>query len=80
MVDALAAAGSGDLSDLRRVRLTHPGEPSKILDLSGLRTEQPIDVTERVQYGDVIYVPKVRERIAVLGQVNNPGTAYLPVG
>ena len=60
--------------------MTHPGQAPKILDLSGIRTDQPIDVTERVQYGDIIYVPKVRERIAVLGYVENPTTVYLPVG
>ena len=80
VVDALSAAGTHDLSDLRRIRITHPGESPKSLDLSGLRTEKPIDVTERVQYGDVVYVPKVRDKITVLGQVNKPGTVYLPVG
>ncbi len=80
VVDAVIGAGVTELSDIRRVRVTHPGGTPLILDLSGIRTEQPIDVTERVQYGDVIYVPKVRERIAVLGYVQNPTTVYLPVG
>ncbi len=80
VLDAVIGAGITDLSDLRRVRVTHPGEGTVTLDLSGIRTEQPIDVTERVQYGDVVYVPKVRERIAVLGYVTNPTTVYLPVG
>lgn len=80
VVDAISGAGTGDLSDLRRVKITHPGESAKTLDLSGLRTDQPMDITEYVQYGDVIYVPKVQDKIAVLGQVNKPGTVYLPVG
>ncbi len=80
VVDAVIGAGLTDLADLRRVRVTHPGEQPKTLDLSGIRTDQPIDVTERVQYGDIIYVPKVRDRIAVLGFVEEPTTVYLPVG
>lgn len=80
VLDALAAAGTNDLSDLRRVRVTHPGQTPKTLDFSGLRTEKPIDTTERVEYGDIVYVPKVRDKIAVLGQVNNPTTVHLPVG
>ncbi len=80
VVDAVLGAGLTELSDLRRVRVTHPGQAPKILDLSGIRTDQPIDVTERVQYGDIVYVPKVRERVAVLGYVENPTTVYLPVG
>ncbi len=80
VVDAVIGAGLTELSDLTRVRVTHPGEQSKVLNLSGIRTEQPIDITERVQYGDIIYVPKVRERIAVLGYVENPTTVLIPVG
>ncbi len=80
VVDAVIGAGITELSDLAHVRVTHPGEQPKVLDLSGIRTEQPIDVTERVQYGDIIYVPKVQERVAVLGYVNNPTTVRIPVG
>jgi len=80
VVDAVLGAGLTELSDLAHVRVTHPGEQPKVLDLSGIRTEQPIDITERVQYGDIIYVPKVRDRIAVLGYVENPTTVRIPVG
>ncbi len=80
VIDALSGAGTNDRSDLGRVRITHPGQSPETLDLSGLRTEQPIDVAERLQYGDVIYVPKVQDKITVLGQVNKPGTVHLPVG
>jgi len=80
VVDAVLGAGITELSGLAHVRVTHPGEQPKVLDLSGIRTEQPIDITERVQYGDIIYVPKVQERIAVLGYVENPTTVRIPVG
>ncbi len=80
VVDAVIGAGLTELSDLGHVQVTHPGEQPKVLDLSGIRTEQPIDITERVQYGDIIYVPKVQDRIAVLGYVENPTTVHIPVG
>jgi protein involved in polysaccharide export with SLBB domain len=80
VVDAVLGAGITELSGLAHVRVTHPGEHPKVMDLSGIRTEQPIDITERVQYGDIIYVPKVQERIAVLGYVENPTTVRIPVG
>ncbi len=80
VVDALAGAGIGDFSDISRVRVTHPGQSPTTLDFSGLRTDEPIDISERVQYGDIIYVPKVQDKIAVLGQVNQPGSVYVPIG
>lgn len=80
VVDALAAAGTTDLSDLRYVRVSHPGQSPKTLDLSGLRTGEAIAVSEKVRYGDVIYVPRLEDRIAVLGQVQTPGSTILPLG
>ena len=80
VVDALAGAGIGDFSDISRVRVTHPGQNPITLDFSGLRTDAPIDTSERVQYGDIIYVPKVQDKIAILGQVNQPGSVYVPIG
>lgn len=80
VVDAVAAAGVTSTSDLRRVRVTHGGEPPQVMDLSGLRAEAPIDITVEVRYGDVIYVPKITDEITLVGQVNNPGQALLPVG
>ncbi len=80
VLDALAAAGTTESSDLRRVELTRPGQPPLILDLSGLRTGTAIEKPEPVRYGDVIRVPRLEDRIAVLGQVNTPGSAVLPLG
>lgn len=80
VVDALAAAGTTDLSDLRYVRVSHPAQAPKTLDLSGLRTGEAVAVSEKVRYGDVIYVPRLEDRIAVLGQVQTPGSTILPLG
>jgi protein involved in polysaccharide export with SLBB domain len=80
VVDALAAGGVTDFSDLRVVQLTHPGQAAITLDLSGLRTGSPIPVREKVRYGDVIYVPHLEDRIAVLGLVKTPGSNVLPLG
>ncbi len=80
IVDALAVAGTLDTSDLRKVQVTHPGQAPITLDLSGLRTGQPVAVQEKIHYGDVIYVPRLEDRIAVLGEVKTPGSALLPLG
>jgi polysaccharide export outer membrane protein len=80
VLDALAAAGANDSSDLRHVQITHQGQAPITLDLSGLRTGQTVRASEKVEYGDVIYVPRLDDRIAVLGQVKTPGSVLLPLG
>lgn len=80
VLDALAAAGAVDNSDLRRVQLTHPGKPPLTLDLSGLRTGDVVPQPEKIRYGDVVYVPRLEDRIAVLGEVKTPGSVVLPLG
>ena len=79
-LDALAAAGTTENSDLRLVQLTHPGQPPITLDLSGLRTGEKVTAPEKVRFGDVLYVPRLEDRVAVLGQVRTPGSATLPLG
>jgi polysaccharide export outer membrane protein len=78
--DALAAAGPTDISDLRQIQLTHPGQTPVTLDLSGLRTGKLLGVNDRLIFGDVIYVPKLEDRVSVLGQVKTPGSAVMPLG
>ena len=80
VLDALAAAGTNESSDLRHVQLTHSGWPPLTLDLSGLRTGAAVESPEKVRYGDVVRVPRLEDRIAVLGQVNTPGSSVLPLG
>ncbi len=80
VADAIAAAGVLDRSDLRRVRVTRSGEEPIVVDLSGLRTETPIDTTVKVRYGDVIYVPKITDEVTLVGEVNKPGEIVVPVG
>lgn len=80
LTDALAAVGPGPYADLRRVRLTHPGAAPIEVDCSGLRGEGPLGTEHRLEYGDTIFLPRVREEVSVFGEVRNPGTLLLPVG
>ena len=80
VLDALAAAGTNDTSDLRHIQVTHQGQAPLTLDLSGVRTGQAVRQPEKVRYGDVVYVPRLDDRISVLGQVKTPGSAILALG
>jgi polysaccharide biosynthesis/export protein len=80
VVEAVAAAGPSPHADLRRVRLTDAAGVSQIVDVSGLQTDEPLTTSVIVRYGDSIFVPRLDQRIAVLGQVNTPGEALLPPG
>ena len=80
VVDALAAAGTTELSDLAHVQLTHPAATPLTLDFTALRTGGGSIPSEKVRWGDVIYVPRVEQRIAVFGQVRTPGSYVLPLG
>lgn len=80
VVDAVAAAGVLEVSELRRVRVTHAGGQPTVHDLSGLRTDTPIDTAAEVRYGDVIYVPKITDELTLVGEVNRPGQVVLPLG
>jgi protein involved in polysaccharide export with SLBB domain len=79
IADALAAAGPTEIGDLRRVRLTHSGGQPMIFDMSGFRAGTAMNINEGVQWGDVLYVPKLEDEITVLGQVQKPGSATLPI-
>ena len=79
IADALAAALPLDVADLRRVRLTHPGEAAQSLDMSGFRAGNALNVLEKVRYGDVVYIPKLEDEITILGEVAKPGASLLPV-
>jgi polysaccharide export outer membrane protein len=80
LVDALSAVPPGPYADLRRIRLTHPGGQPVEVDCSGLRGEGPLPIEHRLEYGDTIFAPRVREEISIFGEVRNPGTVLLPVG
>ncbi|MGI5818432.1 MAG: SLBB domain-containing protein [Armatimonadota bacterium] len=80
VADAVTAAGPNELADLRSVRLTRTGGPTITVDLSGLRTATELDAFIPLQYGDAIYVPRLEDRIAVLGEVREPGETIVPFG
>lgn len=78
--DALVAAGLSDDSDLANVILTRSDGQTLPVDLTGLRTHDPIDTTVVLNWDDRLYVPTAKMRLTVLGQVNKPGTYALPLG
>lgn len=80
VADAVAAAGPAEYADLRNVRVTGADGRTRVMDLSGLQVEEPLEAFVPVRYGDSIFVPRLDQRVAVLGQVNTPGEALLPLG
>jgi protein involved in polysaccharide export with SLBB domain len=80
VADAVTSAGPTNIADLRYVRLTRIAEKPLTLDLGGLRTGTVTEAFIPLEYGDAIYVPRLEDRIAVLGAVNEPGESLMPVG
>jgi polysaccharide export outer membrane protein len=80
VTDAVTAAGPSELADLRSVRLTRIGKQPVTVNLSGLRVGSMLDAFVELQYGDAVYVPRLEDRIAVLGEVNEPGETIVPLG
>lgn len=80
VLDAILMAGVLPDADLRRVSLTRAGQPPTTLDLSGWRTAQGVALGELLRYGDMIFVPELLDRIAVLGAVATPGSIVPPLG
>lgn len=80
VADAISSAGLQPSGDLRHVKVTNSAQEPRVLDLSGLRSDRPVPAFEPVRYGDVIYVPELEDRIAVLGEVEEPGQMILPIG
>lgn len=80
VADAVAAAGVVETSDLRSVKVKRASGEAMTVDLSGLLTDSPLDAVPAVQNGDVVYVPKLTDRLTVLGQVNTPGHLIVPLG
>ncbi len=80
IADAVASAGPTEVADLRNVRLTRTGDQPMTVNLSGLRTGRELDAFVPLSYGDAIYVPRLEDRIAVLGEVQQPGESVLPLG
>ncbi len=78
--DAVVTAQSQARADLSKVRLSRRGEQPLEIDLSGLRDGRVLGAPVPVQYGDVIYVPRLDSIISVLGEVKQPGSLTLPTG
>ncbi|MFP3904004.1 MAG: SLBB domain-containing protein [Armatimonadota bacterium] len=78
--DAVIEAGLSERADLRTIELRRDGQLFQTIDLSGLRLAENLGEPVAVQWGDVIYVPKLTGRISVLGEVQNPSSITLPMG
>ena len=79
VADAVAAAGVVETGDLRAVKVKRATGESMTVDISGLQTDRPFTDVPPVRNGDVIYVPKLTDRIAVLGEVKTPGHLVVPL-
>ena len=78
--DAIVAAGITDESDLANVTLTRTDGTCVKLDLSGLRTHQPLPTNTYLDWDDRLYVPSRDGRLTILGQVAKPGSYTMPLG
>ncbi len=80
LLDALAAAGVQPDADLRRIQINRPGQKALTVDVSGWRTGEAPPPVVLLRSGDIIFVPRLTERISVLGAVNKPGSVLVPIG
>lgn len=78
--EAVVAAGINEDSDLTAVTLTHATGERVRLDLSGLRTHEPLPNGLVLRSDDTLYVPWRDSRLTVLGQVAKPGSYTVPLG
>jgi polysaccharide export outer membrane protein len=74
VAEAVISAGVTPEADLSAVRLNRAGEDTRTVDLSGLQGEGPIDRTQTVREGDVVYVPRHLAEFSVIGMVAQPGS------
>lgn len=78
--EAVVAAGLTEESDLTRVTYSTAGGQAGVLDLSGLRTQEPLQLDLYLGWDDRFYVPARDNRLTVVGAVVKPGSFVLPLG
>lgn len=78
--EAIVAAGITDDSDLANVTLLRSNGSRLTLDVSGLRTHEPLPTNVYLNWDDRIYVPSRDNRVTILGQVAKPGSYTMPLG
>ncbi|MHB8997279.1 MAG: SLBB domain-containing protein [Armatimonadota bacterium] len=78
--EAVVAAGLNDESDLQHVTVRRATGEVLVLDLTGLRTRQPLQTNIYLNWDDVIDVPNRDNRLTILGQVGKPGSYVVPLG
>lgn len=67
------AGGVTDNGSLRKIQLKRSGETIAQLDLYDLLLRGDISGDQRIQSGDVIFVPSVGDQVAIAGEVKRPG-------
>ena len=73
MTNALFVSGGvNDIGSLRHIELRRRGETVSTLDLYDLLLRGDTSADERLQPGDVIFAPPIRESISVYGEVLRP--------
>ena len=81
MVHALFAAGGiAETGSLRRIELRRGGELVSEMDFYDLLLSGNTTSDQRLQPGDVIFIPSVGEQVAVSGQVRRPALYELKGG
>ncbi len=79
IADAVAGAGIIETGDLRRVNVRSADGTAKTIDISGLITDASLDEVPPVKHGDSIYVPKLTDRLTLLGEIRTPGHLIMPL-
>jgi polysaccharide export outer membrane protein len=80
IAEALAAAGGASSSaNLSKARLTRGGQEVPI-NLYEATVLSRVDRNTTVQEGDTLFVPRLVERISVVGMVARPGSLLVPDG
>lgn len=80
VTDAVVAAGFTEEADLAAVTVRHASGELATVDLTGLRTAQPLPINLPLSWEDRIFVPTYDQRLTVLGEVTRPGSYTVPLG
>jgi polysaccharide biosynthesis/export protein len=74
------AGGVTQQGSLRQVELKRDGKVIASLDLYRLLLEGDVSGDQKLQQGDVIFVPSVGQRVGISGEVQRPGIFELKTG
>jgi len=73
-IQLLSAAGGPKVNgSLRKIRILRNSEVLQIVDLQKFLTEGILEGSQKLHSQDVIHVPLIQQRLAVIGRVKRPG-------